>query len=66
MNDTKRPRKARHVRSGGDAERDLPDLVLAEYSAPFGEELPWRNATEPLAGLAESRCHLKPERGSLH
>lgn len=65
MNHPKRLRKTRHERSGGDGSRDLPELKLAEYSAPFGEELPWSIATEPVIAPAD-RCHLKPERGSLH
>jgi hypothetical protein len=42
------------------------DLRLAKYSAPFGEEMPWRKATDDLPGLFEACRVLKPERGRLH
>jgi hypothetical protein len=45
---------------------DRLDLRLAEYSAPFGEEMPWREATDDLPGLLEACRVLRPERGSLH
>jgi hypothetical protein len=50
----------------GDPERDGLELKLAEYSAPFGEELPWRVATGEPAETAEPWRDLKPERGRLH
>jgi hypothetical protein len=50
-----------------DADRgdDGLELKLAEYSAPFGEEQPWRIATDE-PGLIDTRRTLSPERGRLH
>jgi hypothetical protein len=62
----KRSRKVKRAIRGTDPERDGLDLRMAEYSAPFGEELPWRVATGEPAETAESWRDLKPERGRLH
>jgi hypothetical protein len=62
----RRLRKAKHEPPAGDARREDWSLSLAEYAAPFGEEMPWRIATEELAELADRRRELKPERGRLH
>jgi hypothetical protein len=42
------------------------DLRLAAYSAPFGEEMPWREATDDLPEFFEACRVLRPERGRLH
>jgi hypothetical protein len=63
------PKRSRKVKRGirrTDPERVGLDLRLAEYSAPLGEELPWRIATEEPAEPAEPWRDLKPERGRLH
>ena len=41
------------------------ELKLAEYSAPFGEERPWRIATEEPA-LAREVGAFRRDRGTLH
>jgi hypothetical protein len=66
MNSPKCRRKVKHEIRVGDPERDGPDLKLAEFSAPCGEEHPWRIATDEPAEPAEPWCDLKPERGRLH
>jgi hypothetical protein len=58
----KRKRKAPDDDVGG----DCPKLRLAEYSAPFGEEMPHRTATSDLLDLAEAWRDFRPERGRLH
>ena len=49
----------------GDA--DSLELRLAEYSAPFGEESPWRQLVgDPPEFADDAWRHWKRERGRLH
>ena len=50
----------------GDVGGDRPKLRLAEYSAPFGEEMPHRTATSDLPDFAEAWREFRRERGRLH
>jgi len=61
-----RPRKRKQRAPDDDVGSDCPKLRLAEYSAPFGEEMPSRTATSDCLELAESWSNLRPERGRLH
>jgi hypothetical protein len=56
----KSKKKAPDERSEG-----RPELKLAEYTAPFGEEWPWRTATEE-PELARDVGEFRRERGRLH
>lgn len=65
MNYPTRARKPRNKTPEAERVEDRLELKLAEYSAPFGEELPWWVATDELDfGAAWSA--LRPERGRLH
>jgi hypothetical protein len=59
---TRKPRQKAPDADGGD---DRFELKLAEFSALFGEEQPWRIATDELE-LGETWRALRPERGRLH
>jgi hypothetical protein len=60
-----RARKNRKKAPDADCGDDGLELKLAEYSAPFGEELPFRVATDER--VFEVAVHaLRPERGRLH
>lgn len=61
-----RPRKRKQKAPDGDVGGECPKLRLAEYSAPFGEEMPQRMATSDGPELAEAWRDLRPERGRLH
>ena len=61
-----RPRKRKQKAPDGEVGGDCPKLRLAEYSAPFGEEMPHRTATSDLLDLVEAWRDLRPERGRLH
>ena len=61
-----RPRKRKQKAPAGDVGDDCPKLRLAEYSAPFGEEMPYRAATSDCPELADAWSDLRPERGRLH
>ena len=65
MNYPTRTRKPRQKERDADRGDDRFELKLAEFSAPFGEEQPWRIATDELE-LGETWRALWPERGSLH
>ena len=65
MNYPTRTRKTRKKAPAAESRDDRFELKLAEFSAPFGEELPWRTATEELE-LEGGRPALRPERGRLH
>lgn len=65
MNDPTRTRKIRKKALAAESRDDRFELKLAEFSAPFGEEQPWRIATDELE-LGETWLALRPERGSLH
>ena len=60
-------RRKKLKKKAPDADRgdDGFELKLAEYSAPFGEEQPWRIATDE-PELGEAWRSLRPERGRLH
>jgi hypothetical protein len=58
-----RSKKKSRDESGG---VDGPELKLATYSAPFGEELPWRTAISDLPEFADASREWRPERGRLH
>jgi hypothetical protein len=60
-----RTRKNRKKAPKADRGEDRLELKLAEYSAPFGEELPWRVATDELV-FGDAVQALRPERGRLH
>jgi hypothetical protein len=61
-----RPRKSKKKAPDDCIGGDCPRLKLAEYSAPFGEELPYRVATSDDLDLADAWRELRPERGRLH
>lgn len=60
-----RTRKNRKKAPDADCGDDRLELKLAEYSAPFGEELPFRVATDELVFEVAVQA-LRPERGRLH
>ena len=60
-----RMRKNRKKSPEADRGEDRLELKLAEYSAPFGEELPFRVATDELVFEVAVQA-LRPERGRLH
>jgi hypothetical protein len=61
-------RKPRPKRSPRDIEegRKEPELRLAEYAAPCGEEYPWRTFGEAFPELEVAQRPLKPPRGRMH
>lgn len=61
-----RPRKQKKKAPDDGVGGDGPRLKLAQYSAPFGEEMPFRIATSDDFELADAWCDPRPERGSLH
>lgn len=61
-----RTRKPKRKAPKAKGSQDRFQLRLAEYSAPFGEELPWRIAESDLPELAVASHEWRPERGSLH
>jgi len=61
-----RKRKPGTAVPGPDEEADRLELCLAEYSAPRGEESPWREPVDDLPRLADGWAGLRPERGRLH
>jgi hypothetical protein len=65
MNYPTRTRKPRKKAPDADRADDSLELKPAEFSAPFGEEQPWRIATDGLE-LGETWRVLRPERGRLH
>ena len=65
MNYPYRTRKPRKKAPETDRDDDRLELKLAEFSAPFGEEQPWRVATDEL-DLGETWRALRPERGRVH
>ena len=65
MNYPTRTRKPGKKTPDADRADDSLKLKQAEFSAPFGEEQPWRIATDELA-LDETWRALRPERGRLH
>lgn len=66
MKKNSRPRRPKHKAPDDDVGGDCPNLKLAQYSAPFGEEMPWRMAMSDDLELADAWRDLRPERGSLH
>jgi hypothetical protein len=61
------PARKRKSRSKSpDVDVDRGELRLARYSAPLGEEMPWRLATADLPELAGDCGGWRPERGRLH
>jgi hypothetical protein len=58
-------RKRKSKSSDGKSSDERLELKLAEYSAPFGEELPWRIGREEPQLVDISRAY-RPERGRLH
>jgi hypothetical protein len=65
MNYPIRRRKLKKKAPDADRGDDGSELKLAEYSAPFGEERPWRIATD-VPQLVDTWRTLRPERGRLH
>jgi hypothetical protein len=65
MNYPTRTRKPMKKAPDADRGDDGFELKLAEFSAPLGEEQPWRIATDDLE-LGENWRVLRPERGRLH
>jgi hypothetical protein len=61
-----RPRKPKKKAPDDGVVGDGPGLKLAQYSAPFGEEMPYRTATSDDFDLADPGRDPRPERGSLH
>ena len=51
---------------GPDEEAEQLEIRLAEYSAPIGEELPWREPIGDFAALDGRESALRPEPGRLH
>ena len=49
-----------------DEANDRRDLKLAEFSAPFGEESPWREGVVELNEALDARLEFRPARGHLH
>jgi hypothetical protein len=47
-------------------EHERLELRLAEFSAPLGEEAPWREATGDLREVSEASPGFRQERGRLH
>ncbi len=64
--ETKTPRRSREKAPDDSRSDDRLNLRLAEYSAPFGEEMPWRTATSDFPEASDAWRDLKPERGRLH
>lgn len=61
-------RKPKTKRGPHDAEegRQEPELRLAEFEAPCGEEYPWRTFGPELPALEGAPRGLKPPRGRMH
>lgn len=58
--------KARRGPPGPEDVRKEPELRLAEYSAPFGEEYPWRDFGPELPALEPAAATLRPPRGRMN
>lgn len=58
--------KARPDPRGAEDMNPKPELRLAEFSAPFGEEYPWRRFGPALPILDDPQQALKPPRGRIH
>jgi hypothetical protein len=61
----RKPRNKRDPRELEDR-RDEPELQLANYSAPFGEEYPWREFGAALPGLESAQATLRPPLRRMH
>jgi len=61
-------RKSKPKRGPHDVEqeREEPELRLAEFEAPCGEEYPWRTFGPALPELEGAPRGLKPPRGCMH
>lgn len=45
---------------------DEPELQLADFAAPFGEEFPWREFGAELPALESAQATLRPPRSRMH
>ena len=61
----RKPRTKRDPRETGDL-RDEPELQLADFSAPLGEEFPWREFGAELPALESAQATLRPTRSRMH
>lgn len=61
----RKPKAKRDPREA-DQLRDEPELQLADYSAPFGEEFPWREFGAELPLLENAQATLRPPRSWMH
>lgn len=59
-------RKRANETPGADEDAERLELRLAEFSAPFGEEMPWRVMASDWGGIGEAWREWRPERGRLH
>jgi hypothetical protein len=46
--------------------RQEPELRLAEFEAPCGEEYPWRTFGPELPEIEDAQRTLRPPRGRMH
>lgn len=61
----RKPKTKRDPREAEDL-RDEPELQLADFSAPFGEEFPWREFGAELPALMDAEATLRPPRSRMH
>ena len=66
MNYPMRKRKTGKRAPDRSNEHERLELRLAEFSALFGEETPWREATGDLREVSEASHGFRQERGRLH
>ena len=61
-----RKRKRANETAGADEDAERLELELAELSAPFGEEMPWRVMVSDWREPGDAWREWRPERGRLH
>ena len=66
MDYPRRARKSKRGRPGGGGAENRDELRLAEFSAPRGEERPWRVAESDEPAHAFGWSEWRRERGRLH
>lgn len=66
MDYPERKRRPKRGNDPRDVQREEPELRLAEFTAPCGEELPWRTFATEASEIVEGAPAQNPLRGRLH